>query len=111
MLFNSPEFLAFCAIVYGLYLFLKFRPQNFMLLIASYIFYAWWDVRFLFLVALSTTVDYWVGLMIENGRLERDQWLFPAIFLIGSSVVFLGLNLGVLLPFNGEFGRIDHLVK
>jgi len=111
MLFNSPEFLAFCAIVYGLYLFLKFRPQNLMLLIASYVFYAWWDVRFLFLLAISTTVDYWVGLMIENGRLERDQWLFPAIFLIGSSVVFLGLDLAAVIPFNGEFSRVDHLVK
>jgi alginate O-acetyltransferase complex protein AlgI len=111
MLFNSPEFLAFCAIVYGLYLVLKFRPQNFMLLIASYVFYAWWDVRFLFLLALSTTVDYWVGLMIENGRLLRNQWLFPAIFLIGSSVVFLGLDLGAVMPSNGGFGSVDHLVR
>jgi alginate O-acetyltransferase complex protein AlgI len=111
MLFNSPEFIAFCAIVYGLYFCLKFRAQNLMLLVVSYVFYAWWDVRFLFLLAISTTVDYWVGLMIENGRLERNQWLFPALFLVGSSIVFLGLDLGAVLPVNGEFAHVDHLVK
>jgi alginate O-acetyltransferase complex protein AlgI len=92
MLFNSPEFLIFCLLVYGLYFVLPFRFQNHMLLIASYIFYGWWDARFLFLVALSTTVDFWVGLMIENGRLRRRQWLLPALFLTISAVAFLGLN-------------------
>src|SRR5258706_7546318 len=90
MLFNSPEFLVFCLFVYGLYLGLSFRLQNYMLLLASYIFYGWWDTRFLFLVALSTTVDFWVGLMIENGRLSGRQWLVSALFLIAS---VLGLPL------------------
>ena len=61
-----------------------------MLLIVSYFFYGWWDTRFLFLVALSTTVDFWVGLMIENGRLRAQQWLLPAIFLTISAIAFLG---------------------
>src|SRR5260370_40490689 len=89
MLFNSPEFVVFCLLVYGLYLGLSFRFQNYMLLLASYIFYGWWDARFLFLVALSTTVDFWVGLMIENGRLSGRQWLGPALFLFASSLGFL----------------------
>jgi len=63
-----------------------------MLLGASYIFYGWWDVRFLFLVAISTTVDFWVGLLIENGRLHRTQLIGPAFFLGLSAVVFLCLN-------------------
>ncbi len=92
MLFNSPEFIVFFLLVYGLYLGLSFRFQNYMLLLASYIFYGWWDARFLFLVALSTTVDFWVGLMIENGRLSNRQWLVPALFLTASAVAFLGLN-------------------
>src|SRR5258707_8009266 len=92
MLFNSPEFIVFFLLVYGLYLGLSFRFQNYMLLLASYIFYGWWDARFLFLVALSTTVDFWVGLMIENGRLSNRQWLVAALFFTGSSVGFLGLK-------------------
>jgi alginate O-acetyltransferase complex protein AlgI len=93
MLFNSPEFICFVITVYALYVLLPFRQQNLMLLIASYIFYGWWDTRFLFLVALSTTVDFWIGLMLENGRLTRAQRLVPATFLVTSAYVFLGLDL------------------
>jgi alginate O-acetyltransferase complex protein AlgI len=92
MLFNSPEFIIFCLLVYVLYLALPFRLQNYMLLCVSYIFYGWWDCRFLFLVALSTTIDYWVGLMIASGGLRRREWALPAVFLTASSVLFLGLD-------------------
>ncbi|CCE09385.1 putative Membrane bound O-acyl transferase, MBOAT family protein [Bradyrhizobium sp. STM 3843] len=92
MLFNSPEFVVFFLLVYCLYLGLSFRLQNYMLLVVSYIFYGWWDARFLFLVALSTTIDFWVGLMIENGRLQLRQWLMPAAFFVLSAVIFLGLD-------------------
>src|SRR5436190_4941145 len=98
MLFNSPEFVVFFLLVYCMYLLLPFRLQNYMLLVASYIFYGWWDVRFLFLVALSTTIDFWVGLMIENGRLRLRQWLVPALFLMLSAVAFLGLDWAALYP-------------
>ena len=99
MLFNSPEFIAFCLLVYVLYLVLPFRLQNYMLLIASYVFYGWWDCRFLFLVALSTTIDFWVGLMIETGRLRPRDWILPALFLTISAVVFLGLDPGSVAAF------------
>ena len=98
MLFNSPEFVIFFLLVYCLYLGLTFRLQNYMLLIVSYVFYGWWDARFLFLVALSTTIDFWVGLMIENGRLQFRQWLVPAFYFVISAVVFLGLNWKALPP-------------
>lgn len=97
MLFNSPEFIVFLLLVYALYLALPFRLQNYMLLIVSYIFYGWWDFRFLFLVALSTTMDFWVGLMIENGWLRARDWILPALFLAISAVVFLGLDAVALL--------------
>jgi D-alanyl-lipoteichoic acid acyltransferase DltB (MBOAT superfamily) len=67
-----------------------------MLLAASYIFYGWWDVRFLFLVAISTTVDFWVGLLIENGRLSRRQFIGPALFLGISAIAFLCVKADVL---------------
>ena len=91
MLFNSPEFIVFLVVVYCLYLVLPFRPQNYMLLAASYVFYGWWDPRFLFLVVISSTVDYWVGLTMDAGRLTRSQKLVPAVFLIVSALVLLGI--------------------
>src|SRR5258706_1789302 len=99
MLFNSPEFVFFFLLVYCVYLGLTFRLQNYMLLIVSYIFYGWWDARFLFLVALSTTIDFWVGLMIEYGRLQLRQWLIGAFFFVSSAVAFLGLDWRVLPSF------------
>ena len=96
MLFNSVDFIVFLLVVYCTYLVLPFRLQNYMLLAASYIFYGWWDVRFLFLVALSTTVDFWVGLMLEHGKLSRRERLLPAAFLCLSAIVFLGTDPGAL---------------
>jgi alginate O-acetyltransferase complex protein AlgI len=92
MLFNSPEFIAFFLFVYGCYLLLPFRLQNYALLLASCVFYGWWDIRFLFLIALSTTVDYWVGLTMDRGWLTREQKLIPSLFLVISAVVLLGLD-------------------
>jgi D-alanyl-lipoteichoic acid acyltransferase DltB (MBOAT superfamily) len=110
MLFNSLEFLVFFPVVYCLYRGLPFRLQNYMLVIAGYVFYGWWDVRFLFLVVLSTTVDFWVGLMIENGRLQLRQQLVPAIFFIGSAFIFLGLDWKALPTFaTGLSGFVDLL--
>lgn len=109
MLFNSPEFFFFFLLVYCMYLGLTFRLQNYMLLIVSYIFYGWWDARFLFLVALSTTIDFWVGLMIEYGRLQLRQWLIGVFYFVVSAVTFLGLDWRVLPSFatsSPDIGRL-----
>jgi D-alanyl-lipoteichoic acid acyltransferase DltB (MBOAT superfamily) len=92
MLFNSLEFLAFFAIVYGLYRTLPFRGQNWMLLVAGYVFYGWWDVRFLFLIAFSTTVDFWIGLMLAEGRVPIRQRRIASTFLIGAAFAFLCID-------------------
>jgi alginate O-acetyltransferase complex protein AlgI len=112
MLFNSPEFIAFFLLTYALYLVLPFRLQNYMLLILSYIFYGWWDCRFLFLVALSTTIDFWVGLMIQNGGLRPREWILPALFLTISAVVFLGLDpVALLKSLDGGHFDLSEFVK
>lgn len=66
MVFNSLVFLVFFLVVYGLYRVLPHRGQNMLLLVASYFFYGWWDWRFLSLIFISTVVDYWAGLAIED---------------------------------------------
>lgn len=76
MLFNSITFLVFLPIVFCVYWFFGSRKnlQNIILLTASYIFYGWWDYRFLGLIMASTTVDFIIGQKIylnENTRVRK----------------------------------------
>ncbi len=89
MLFNSIEFLIFLPIVFLLYWFVtykNYKTQNILIIIASYVFYGLWDWRFLSLIFLSTTVDYFVGLKIFNSpnKKAKKQWLWcSVIFNVG----------------------------
>ena len=95
MLFNSITFFVFFAIVYSAYLLLqgRLRWQNLLLLVASYVFYGWWDWRFLSLIALSTLVDFWVGRALGRVSDETDAGRSQRKRLLWLSVIF---NLGVL---------------
>ncbi|MCB0818737.1 MAG: MBOAT family protein, partial [Flavobacteriales bacterium] len=67
MLFNSIEFCVFLPVVFALYWLLRERrAQNLLLLVASYVFYGWWDWRFTSLLALSTVVDLALGPRMEQ---------------------------------------------
>lgn len=92
MLFNSQQFMIFFIIVYLLFLLLKnhINTRNILLLISSYIFYGSWDWRFLFLIFLSTLVDYWIG--IQLGKTDVSD-LPKRKRLLAISVIF---NLGML---------------
>ena len=91
MLFNSAEYLLFLPFVLAVYLLLRrvgLGAQNLWLLIVSYVFYGWWDWRFLGLLFGTTLNDYLVGLAlakVENPRYRRA--------LLALSI---GVNLGVL---------------
>ncbi|MEM5564588.1 MBOAT family O-acyltransferase [Psychroserpens sp. AS72] len=92
MLFNSIDFAIFLPIVFLLYWFVTnkhLKQQNFLIVIASYIFYGWWDWRFLALIAFSTIVDYTVGYYLgkENNRLKRKVLLWISILV---NLGFLG---------------------
>ena len=97
MLFNSFVFLVFFAVVYGAYLLLmkRLRLQNILLLAASYIFYGWWDWRFLTLLFISTAVDFWVGLKMSETSEESRRRKFLVF-----SVVFQLCILGGFKYFN-----------
>src|SRR5579862_1611851 len=64
MQFNSLAFLLFFALVFPLYCILNFRWQNRLLLAASYLFYGWAEPRFVCLMALTTIIDFFIGLKI-----------------------------------------------
>lgn len=87
MLFNSTTFFIFLLIVLGLYFLSRrsFRLQNVFLLIASYIFYGWWDIRFLYLIILTTVMDYWCSLLIDRGSMTRNQFLRGSVFLVAGA--------------------------
>ena len=76
MLFNSLPFLVFLPAVYLLYWLLPLRKQNVLLLVASYVFYGWWDWRFLSLIILSSAVDFVAGQRIEQSTstTARRAW-------------------------------------
>lgn len=88
MVFNSIPFLIFCAIVFPLYYLSPFRRQNLILLVASYIFYGWWDWRFTGLLFATTAADYWLAKKIS----QTEAQSFRKTLLIGS----MTLNLTVL---------------
>ncbi|HWK50248.1 MAG TPA: hypothetical protein VNR40_10195, partial [Steroidobacter sp.] len=89
MIFNSFVFWGFFAIVLALYWRLPWRGQNYLLLVAGYVFYGFWDWRYLGLLAFSTIVDYYVGYYLVQVDDARKRKL-----LITTSVVvnltFLG---------------------
>ncbi len=89
MLFNSLDFFGFLTVVYLAYRILPLRWQNRMLLVAGYVFYGWWDVRFLFLIAFSTTVDFSIGLLLADKHMPARQRWTTSLFLIGAAVLFL----------------------
>jgi len=89
MLFNSLEFLIFLPTIFCLYWFVfqkNLRVQNLLLLISSYIFYGWWDWRFLSLILISTLVDYSVGLKIydtSNLKIKKSYLWISILFNLG----------------------------
>ena len=127
MLFNAWVFWAFFALVFGLYCVLNHRWQNRLLLVASYVFYGWWDWRFLSLMFISSVIDYTAGRKIASlaNPNRRKFWLVLSMaasltmlgffkyfnFFVGSArtlAVALGLTvpdwqLGIILPVGISF--------
>ncbi len=71
MLFNSIEFAIFLPIVFLLYWFVfnqNLKLQNLFVVVVSYIFYGWWNWRFLFLIAFTSACSFGAGLLIEKYR-------------------------------------------
>ena len=90
MVFNSVAFLWFFVVVYSVYLCLDWRRQNLLLLVASYVFYGWWNWRFLGLLWLTTVIDYTAARQISRaeGTGRRRAWLLVSI---SSNLIVLGV--------------------
>jgi len=91
MTFISLEFTAFFAVFFVLFWFVfnrRAKGQNWLLLIGSYIFYGWWDWRFLILIMISSLCDFEVGKAMARTKSPkfRKRLLY----------VSLAVNLGIL---------------
>lgn len=90
MIFNSPQFLVFLAVVFALYwapLTGDGRHRIPVLLLASYVFYGWWDVRFLALILFSSLFNQRMAIAIADAHAERTKDLL----ILAVLVVDLGL--------------------
>ena len=94
MSFTSLQFLLFLPLVFALYWAMQRSLcwQNVLLVVASYVFYGWWDWRFLGLIGLTTAVSFASGLLLEHCEGRERQRRIVTI----SSVLF---NLGILVLF------------
>lgn len=125
MLFNSIEFTIFLPIAFLIYWVIgyarikdsiKLRMQNAFVLIASYVFYGWWDWRFLLLIALTSFCSWGSGLMIAQERENTAECIGGGQNTLFASKIWLVanviLNLGILAIFKYydffviEFGYI-----
>ena len=92
MLFNSLDFAIFLPVVFIIYWYLSKRNltfQNLLIVVASYIFYGWWDWRFLLLIVISTVIDFTVGIKLksEEVKIKRKALLWVSIL---ANLGFLG---------------------
>ena len=93
MLFNSLIFAMFLPAVFAGYWLMQknFKAQNLWLLVASYVFYGWWDWRYLFLIAACSTVNFWAGRLIYDSNskmLRRGLLSLCCLVCLGALGIF-----------------------
>ncbi len=106
MLFNSLDFAVFLPIVFILYWFVAGKNltyQNLLVVVASYLFYGWWDYRFLSLIIFSTVLDYSLAL-----RLKKTEIISRRKLLLWISIL---VNLGFLAVFKYYNFFVDNFIS
>ena len=119
MLFNSLEFLLFLPTVFAAYWILNpwterphgLQAQNLLLLASSYVFYGWWDWRFLSLIAFSTLVDYAVGLQIAKANAREIPSDADESARSRSAKLWLWVSLTVNLGLLGYFKYANFFIE
>ena len=117
MLFNSIQFAIFLPIVFLLYWFVfdrfiskskwQLQLQNAFVVVASYVFYGWWDWRFLLLIAFTSFCSWGSGLLIGKANTKKEAKTWTTLNIV--------LNLGILALFKyydffvAEFAQLFHI--
>ena len=89
MLFNSLQFALFLPVVFIIYWLLRrsLRWQNLFVLAASYLFYGWWDWRFLLLIAFTSACSYLSGILMASADARRSRILMWANIVVNLLVL------------------------
>lgn len=106
MLFNSLDFAFFLPLVFILYWFVtkgRLKLQNALVLASSYLFYGWWDERFLLLIAASTLIDYTIGRQLAVSEKAGKRKL-----LLWTSII---ANIGILCYFKYANFFIENFIE
>lgn len=108
MQFNSLEYVIFLPVVFLLYWFVfkRHKWQNVFLLAASYLFYGWWDWRFLLLIAFTSVFSFACGILIENYKGNRKRQKAVNALNIAVNLAILG----VFKYFNFFVGNLVELL-
>ena len=116
MLFNSFEFAVFLPAVFLSYWFVfnrNLRLQNLFIAAVSYLFYGWWDWRFLLLIALTSGCSYLSGILIERSDArtagDRSDRRNHSRLISASNIVLNLLILGVFKYFNFFSENLERL--
>ena len=109
MRFNSFEFLIFLPVVFLLYwhIFRGRRWQNLLIVIASYVFYGWWDWRFLCLIAVTSLSSFGSGLLLERCE-GHPRW---RKLVCGSNIAFNLAILGTFKYYNFFVENLEALLR
>lgn len=113
MLFNSFDFAVFLPIVFFLYWFVtnkNLKLQNLLIVFASYLFYGWWDYRFLSLIVFSSLVDFFIGKALgrTEGQYKRKVLLWCSISVNLGFLVFFKYYNFFLDNFKSAFSFFGH---
>lgn len=102
MLFNSIDFAVFLPIVFSIYWATgNLKLQNIYLVLSSFVFYGWWDIRFLSLLVISTVIDFFIGRFLHFSEDQNKRKLVLYISIIS--------NLGILAFFKYFNFFVDNL--
>ncbi len=88
MIFNSIEFPIFFIAATALFFAVPEKLRNAVLLIASYVFYLWWNVRLAFLIVFVTLISYLSGILCEKYPQKRKTFAGISVSLILGVLVF-----------------------
>lgn len=111
----SIHFLIFVLLTLVVYYLLAPRAQNIWLLLASYVFYALWNIWFVAVLALTTLLNFIIAKKIWQGGNNKKSWLIVGVFIDILSLAFLKLiaagafehpieaSLSILIPIGFSF--------
>jgi alginate O-acetyltransferase complex protein AlgI len=112
MIFTSAQFVIFFSLFFLLYWIVfnkNLQLQNIFILLGSYLFYAWWDWRFLFLLIASSGLNYFLGIWIAKSKSQKHRNILLWIGLIqglGSLLFFKYYNF-FIESFIASFSRFN----